>query len=58
MIEDVSFELREGSVLSLLGPNGTGKTTLLKCLLGLLKPKKGEFLLFEKGPAGDRKSVV
>ena len=49
VIEDVSFELREGSVLSLLGPNGTGKTTLLKCLLGLLKPKKGEFLLFGKG---------
>lgn len=37
--------LSTGEVLALLGPNGGGKTTLLKTLLGLLKPKAGEVLL-------------
>lgn len=37
----VSFAVREAEVCCLLGPNGTGKTTLLKCILGLLKPRSG-----------------
>ena len=40
--------LSTGEVLALLGPNGGGKTTLLKTLLGLLKPKAGEVLLGDK----------
>jgi len=40
--------LSTGEVLALLGPNGGGKTTLLKTLLGLLKPKAGEVRLGEK----------
>ncbi|MBK8007173.1 MAG: ABC transporter ATP-binding protein [Rhizobiales bacterium] len=41
----VSISLREGESLALLGPNGGGKTTLLKTLLGLLPPRKGEVTL-------------
>ena len=41
VLEDVSFSLEEGTVTCLLGPNGTGKTTLLKILLGLLKNDSG-----------------
>lgn len=48
VLKDISFSLREGEVLCLLGSNGTGKTTLLKCLLGLLRPKSGKAELMGK----------
>jgi ABC-type Mn2+/Zn2+ transport system ATPase subunit len=40
-IEDVSFALREGQRIGVLGPNGGGKTTLFKVMLGLLQPRSG-----------------
>ena len=42
---DLDVELAQGEVLALLGPNGGGKTTLLKTLLGLLPPRGGEVRL-------------
>ena len=42
VLSDVSFELNEGEMLCLLGPNGVGKSTLFNCILGLLPPEKGE----------------
>lgn len=45
VLKDVSFALNRRDVLCLLGPNGTGKTTLLRCLLGLSKPSGGQILL-------------
>ncbi|MCB9162914.1 MAG: ABC transporter ATP-binding protein [Flavobacteriales bacterium] len=44
-LDDVSFELRRGECLGLLGRNGAGKTTLLKMLNGLMKPDKGRIEL-------------
>jgi len=44
----IDVALATGEVLALLGPNGGGKTTLLKTLLGLLKPKAGEVRLGDK----------
>ncbi len=41
IIKDLSFEVKEGDVLTILGPNGAGKTVLLKTLLGVL-PYKGK----------------
>jgi hypothetical protein len=40
-VKDVSFELRRGECLGLIGHNGAGKTTLLKMLNGLIKPDRG-----------------
>ena len=45
----LNVQLATGEVLALLGPNGGGKTTLLKTLLGLLKPKAGEVRIGGKG---------
>src|SRR4030095_15198268 len=40
-VKGVSFELRRGECLGLIGRNGAGKTTLLKVLNGLIKPDRG-----------------
>jgi ABC-type multidrug transport system ATPase subunit len=41
-VNNVSFEIKAGETFALLGPNGSGKTTALKCLVGLMPPTKGE----------------
>ncbi len=47
-LNKVSFSLREGEVLALLGENGAGKSTLIKCLTGANVPSEGTIVLFEK----------
>lgn len=47
-LEDISFELKEGFIMGLIGSNGSGKTTLIKLLLGLIKPDKGDIKIFDK----------
>jgi zinc transport system ATP-binding protein len=42
VLEDVSLDIRQGDFIAMIGPNGGGKTTLLKLMLGLLKPAKGK----------------
>ena len=46
VLDQVSLAIPPGSVVGLLGKNGTGKTTLIKCALGLLKPQSGEIQVF------------
>jgi ABC-2 type transport system ATP-binding protein len=40
-VEDVSFAIRPGEIFSLIGPNGSGKTTIVKTIAGLLRPDAG-----------------
>lgn len=41
VLDDIAFSIDAGEVVAILGPNGVGKTTLLKCLNRILRPKKG-----------------
>ena len=52
VLSEVSFTLERGELLCLLGPNGGGKTTLLRSLLGLLPPQAGEVRLLDRPLAG------
>ncbi|MEJ3405128.1 ABC transporter ATP-binding protein [Rathayibacter sp. YIM 133350] len=49
-LDDVSIDIRPGSIVGLLGPNGAGKTTVLSLLTGLRRPSSGEVLLFGGSP--------
>ena len=40
-VKDISFNIEEDEILGLLGPNGSGKTTTIGMLLGLLQPSSG-----------------
>ncbi|MCM3442744.1 ABC transporter ATP-binding protein [Metabacillus halosaccharovorans] len=58
IINDVSFELCNGEILGLLGPNGSGKTTILKMLVGLLKPTKGSITIHDFDLQKDFESAI
>ena len=47
-VDDLSFDVKEGEILGLLGPNGSGKTTTMNCILALLKYNEGEIKIFGK----------
>ena len=48
VLENVSFSVKDGEYLGIIGPNGGGKTTLIKIILGLLKPDTGSVKIFGK----------
>ena len=60
-VDDVSFEVRAGEILGYLGPNGSGKTTTIRILLGLLRPTSGHTYLLgidtERDPEAIRRQV-
>ena len=45
ILNNVSFSIEKGQLVTLLGPNGVGKSTLLNCVTGLLKPQGGKVFL-------------
>ncbi len=50
VLKDVSFDIQEGEFVGLIGPNGGGKTTLLKLLLGFIEPRTGDIRVLGKSP--------
>ena len=59
VLHGVSIEVREGETVALLGTNGNGKSTLLKCIMGMVTPEAGEIVLETDGARIDltRKST-
>lgn len=57
VIEDVNLTVREKDFVSLVGPNGGGKTTILKLILGLLSPQRGRVRIFGGPPARNRHRI-
>ncbi|OLS27205.1 MAG: putative ABC transporter ATP-binding protein YxlF [Candidatus Heimdallarchaeota archaeon LC_2] len=54
-VSDSSFTIENGSIMGFLGPNGSGKTTSIRMLLGLLKPESGSVTLFGQNPFNNHK---
>lgn len=54
----VSFKIEEGKFVGIIGPNGGGKTTLLKILMGFLTPGRGSVKLFDVSPSQVLQSVA
>ena len=53
-VDGVSFEVREGEILGIIGPNGCGKSTLFNCILGQLQPSEGGVKLDGRTTTGMR----
>ena len=51
VIEDISFSIYENDFVSIIGPNGGGKSTLIKLILGLLKPDSGQIEVMGHSPS-------
>ncbi|MGX7112332.1 ATP-binding cassette domain-containing protein [Gemella cuniculi] len=48
IVDDITFDMRKGEIIGLLGPNGSGKTTIMRMMVGLTKITKGDVYCFEK----------
>ncbi|HZR63092.1 MAG TPA: ABC transporter ATP-binding protein [Xanthobacteraceae bacterium] len=50
-VDDLSFEVKDGSITALIGPNGAGKTTVFNCITGFYRPSEGRIALRRGAPA-------
>ncbi|HLB52734.1 MAG TPA: ABC transporter ATP-binding protein [Chlamydiales bacterium] len=57
-VDSISFDLKEGEILGLLGPNGSGKTTTIQMLLGTLSPTSGTISYFQKSFTTHRSEIL
>ena len=57
-LEDVSFSIEPGRIVGLLGPNGSGKTPLIKLANGLLTPTSGELTICNADPGKETHAIV
>lgn len=57
VLDDICLDIHEKDFMAIIGPNGGGKSTLLKLILGILKPESGEIEVFGKDPVKARDSM-
>lgn len=57
-VDNISFNLARGEILGFLGPNGSGKTTTIQMLLGLMTPTSGTIKYFGKDFSKDQKEIL
>lgn len=57
VVEDADFDIFEGESICVVGPNGGGKSTLLKLMLGLLSPQQGQIEIFGASPKTGRRFI-
>ncbi len=57
VLEKVNFSVKERDFLAVIGPNGGGKTTLVKLILGLIEPLRGDIRVFGSPPKENRHSI-
>jgi zinc transport system ATP-binding protein len=57
ILEGINLSIRQDDFLGIIGPNGGGKTTLLKVILGLVKPSSGKVTVLEGTPQRNRKFI-
>ncbi|MFC2065765.1 metal ABC transporter ATP-binding protein [Chloroflexota bacterium] len=57
ILEEVSLSIKHGDFLAVIGPNGGGKTTLLKVILGLVTPSRGQVSVLGKAPQRGRNNI-
>ncbi|MEG2789270.1 MAG: ABC transporter ATP-binding protein [Romboutsia sp.] len=58
VLEGINIKLEKGKIIGLLGPNGNGKSTMIKLINGLLTPSKGEVLIDGMKPCIETKKIV
>ena len=57
VLEDINLKIMENDFMAIIGPNGGGKTTLLKLILGLIKPLKGNIRIMGEAPEKGRRQI-
>ena len=57
-LDRVHFAVERGEILGYLGPNGSGKTTTIRCLLGLVRPTAGRLTVLGTPVPGDLASAI
>lgn len=58
ILDDLNFSIDSGKIIGLLGPNASGKSTLIKIVNGLLTPDSGEVFIYGMNPGVDTKKIV